>query len=45
MKSTKKSIGAIALMMAASSFASGQVVINEVYENPSGERVIKRCIP
>lgn len=33
---TKKSLSIIALMMAASSFASGQVVINEVYENPPG---------
>jgi len=35
-KNTKKTLGVIGLMMAASSFASGQVVINEVYENPPG---------
>ena len=36
MKNTKKTLGVIGLMMAASSFASGQVVLNEVYENPPG---------
>ncbi len=36
MKSATKSFGIIALLMAAGSVASGQVVINEVYENPPG---------
>lgn len=36
MKNFTKSVGVIGLMMAASSFACGQVVINEVYENPPG---------
>ncbi len=36
MNATTKSLSALGLMMAAASFASGQVVINEVYENPPG---------
>ncbi|MBO6513875.1 MAG: hypothetical protein JJ974_07930 [Phycisphaerales bacterium] len=36
MKFASKSLGVIALMMAAGTNASGQVVINEVYENPPG---------